>query len=229
LFENKKDKKDLLVDVKIPQTSFENDDIAEDEYLKSFRFDNSTMRKKSNDIENDVLNSSSEIDEDEHEYEVHDDDDDDSLDDEVRDFANIVEEDEEDEIPIRDKPAQKPNATEENDEEKLLRNKLKNSFDKNTNNDFDGNDERLLTNIKKIGDGDKIKLKKGRTRPSLLDYYSTTESDNQATNIISSMLTSAATSVITNAAASAISKAISQQNEKDIDETFEFLNDEDIN
>ncbi len=231
MFKNKKDKKDLLVDVKIPQTSFENDDIAEDEYLKSFRFDNSTMRKKSNDIGDDVLNSSSEIGdvEDEHEYDVHDDEDDDSLDEEAQNFANIVEEDEEDEIPFRDKPTQKPNATEENDEEKMLRNKLKNSFENNTNNDFDDNDERLLTNIKKIGDGDKIKLKKGRTRPSLLDYYSTNESDNRATNIISSMLTNAATSVITNAATSAISKAISQQNEKDIDETFEFLNDEDIN
>ena len=181
------------------------------------------MRKKSNDIENDVLNSSSEIedveDEDEEQYEVNDD----SSDDEVQDFANIVEEDEEDEMPIRDKPLQRLNG--ENDEQIILRNKLKNSFENNANDDDDdGDEERLLTNIKKIGDGDKIKLKKSRVRPSLLDYYSTSGSDNRgsvATNILTSMLTNAATSVIT--------KAISQQNEKDIDETFDFLNDEDIN
>ena len=216
-----------MVEVKLPQTSSENDDLAEDEYLNSFRFDNTIMRKKID--ESDLLNSSSEIEEDDEGNNINAD----SLsddEDEIVEFGNIVEEDEdeEDEEVIREKPLQI-----QNDEENL-RNKLKNSFENNNlnnnnnnnvNDDLDEDDDiekSLFTNIKSIR-GDKIKLKKNRNRPTVIGYYSNMNPDSNPSSTIYS-------SVITKAAPASAAKTINQnENEKDIDETFDFLNDEELN
>ena len=189
------DKKELLVDVKLPQTSYENDELVEDNILEPFRFDDTAMRQRHSN--GDLSNSSSDnIEKDAENLSDTDEDD--------NGFANIAEEDEEEQ-----------NYEEHSlgNNEENLRNKLIASYE--TNNE----DEEFLTKFKNVG-GDKIKLKsKGKNRPSLLDYYNSVDKNATPSAIV--------TSIVTNAATSMITKAINQ-NEKDIDDTFEFLNDEDL-
>jgi hypothetical protein len=200
--------------------------MAEDEYLEAFRLDEKKLRKRSINTDNDLSNSSSEnIEEEDGEEEEYDDEEGSSLTG-SDEFANIVEEEEEEEV------------VEEN-----IRNKLISSFQNNNNVDDSLFDDSNFKNIS----GNKIKIKKSKNRPSLLEYYSTVITPTianepikrktmietsaikeEADSSIDSMMfnpSSIMASVLTNAATAMLTKAFTP-NEKDIDETFDFLDEE---